>query len=182
MAEGPVAPRYARALFDSASAEGVVDEALEQVRGLASLIQEHPSLRELLRNPHVDSQEKADLLGRMLQGARTEPVRAFVQLVVSFGRAEELPEIAEAFQGLVDAQRHTVRAVVRSAYPLPAAVLERLRKRLEHRQQQQVILTPEVDAALLGGVQIVLDHHVIDASVRRQLEELRQRLTSVRVY
>jgi F0F1-type ATP synthase delta subunit len=34
----------------------------------------------------------------------------------------------------------------------------------------------------LGGVQVHLDHRVIDGSVQRQLAELREQLTSVRVF
>ena len=34
---------------------------------------------------------------------------------------------------------------------------------------------------LLGGLQVRLDHRVIDGSVRRQLIELRERLTTARV-
>jgi len=65
---------------------------------------------------------------------------------------------------------------------LKPAGLKRLRAALERREHRQVELREELDPELLGGLQVRLDHRVIDGSVRRQLADLRERLGAVRVH
>jgi F-type H+-transporting ATPase subunit delta len=181
-AADPVAARYAAALFEIAKREGALGPTLEQLRTLASLLRAQRELQALLLNPHVESAEKAALLDRVLGKSWTVLVRAFVELVVTAGRVAWLPEITEAFSAAVDEGRGVLRALVRTARPAPAELLTRLRGILERREGCTVELTAEVDEQLMGGLQVRIGHRVIDGSVQRQLTELREQLTSVRVH
>ena len=181
MAEDPIAIRYARALFETAKDADQVGESLEQLSLLRRAMRDTPEARRLVLNPGIDPDEKAALFDRMLQGEASDLVRAFVRVVVSFGRAVLLEEIIEAFEAVVDEEQGRLHAVVRSARPLPEAVLDRLRRGLERRERKQILLKAEVAPELLGGVQVALDQRLIDGSVRRQLLELRQQLKNVRV-
>lgn len=181
MAEEPVAARYAQALFDAAKADGVLDGTLSTFRAIEGLIRDHAELHAFLLNPNVEPEDKVGVVGRLLKGSWSGLVQAFVRMVVSAGRAEYLPEIAAALQVLVDEDQGRLRVTVRTAHLLPDTVLARLRTRLARREGKQIELTTELDPTLLGGVQVLLDHRVIDGSVRRQLVDLRQRLTTIRV-
>ena len=181
MAVDPIASRYAQALFETAQAEGTLDEALEQLEALGALIASHPPLRQLFLNPDVDPDDKVGLLDRVLHSSWSALVRAFVTMVVAMGRAEALPEIAEALRALADEAHQRLRVTVRSAHPVPAPLLARLRAALERREGKTITLKTQLDPALLGGVQVRLDHRVIDGTVRRQLIELRERLTTTKV-
>ena len=182
MPHDPIASRYAHALFESAKAQGELDETLAQLTLIGGLMQDHPDLRQLILNPDVEPEDKVGLLERTLKGSWSALVGSFVQMVVSFGRAEFVPEIVEALQALVDADRAHLRVTVRSAHPLPEAVLHHLRRRLEEQERKHVHLESEVDAALIGGLQVILGHRVLDGSIQRQLINLRERLMAVRVY
>ena len=70
---------------------------------------------------------------------------------------------------------------MRSAHTLSEAVLTRIRTILEANERKQISLETELDPTLLGGVQIQLDHRVIDGSITRQLQELKEQLTTVNV-
>ena len=182
MAHDPVGGRYAQALFEAATNDRAVLACLEELERLGWAIREETGLRQLLWNPDVDPDEKLGVLERALGSAWTPLMRAFVAMVVSMGRAPSLPEIAEAFRALVDEAEGRLRVVVRSAHPLPEALLERLRSGLARRETKRIELSTELDPTLLGGFQVQLGYRVIDGSVRRQLVELRQRLTSLRVH
>ncbi len=177
----PVAARYAQAVFESAKADDRLEETLEQLSFIGTLLRDHGPLRELINHPGVAAGEKVALFGRLLHGSWSSLVHAFITMVIALERADALPQIAQTLQELVDAERRVLRVTVRSPYPLPHAVLERLRVRLEHREQQHVLMTMELDAKLLGGLQVFVGSRVIDTSVRRQLDDLRERLQSVRV-
>lgn len=181
MADDPIAARYAQALFEASTAAGILDPTLEQLTAIGQLLHDHAELRQFLLNPDVEADDKAGVLDRLLKGAWSPLTRAFIRMVVAAHRAEFLPEMVQAFQAAVDRERGILRVTVRSAHPLPETVLARLRTRLERRERKHIQLATDVDPALLGGLQIVLDHRVIDGSVRRQLVELHQQLTAIKV-
>ena len=182
MIADPIATRYAQALFGTVKPEGQVAETADQLTFLGRLLNAHLALRQLFLNPHVDPDDKIGVLQRALQGTWSPTVQAFVRMVVSLGRPEHLPAIAEAFQGMVDDDQQRVRVIVRSAHPLSEAHLSRVRTYLERRERKQVEVATELATDLVGGLQIRLDHRVIDGSIQRYLDDLRERLTTVRVY
>lgn len=182
MAADSVATRYAQALFELARERGELEPTLEQLTLIRHALAANRDARQLFLNPGVEVQDKIGVLDRALKGSWSELVRSFVQMVVSLDRGEHLEDIVEAFSEAVDVEAGRVRVTVRTARPLSQPLAARLRKALERREAKEVILTPEVDPRLLGGLQVVLGHRVIDGSVHRQLEELRQQLLSVRVH
>jgi len=182
MALDPVASRYAQALFETAKAQGQVDPTHEQLTLLTRLMSQESDLHAFLINPDVEPEQKLEVLDRALQGSWSELVRSFLLLVLSFGRGESLPAIIEAFEAAVDEDAGRLRVVVRSAGDLPKALLERIKKDVERRERKTVELATEVDPSLIGGMQVRLDHRVIDGSVRRHLDDLRQQLKTVRVH
>lgn len=181
LAGDPIAARYAQAVFEAATAEGRLEQALEQLELIGRLIGEHPDMRELMLNPGVDPEEKVGIFERVLKGTWSPLLRAFIAMVVSRGRAEALPGIAVTLRAMADEAGGRLRATVRSAHALPEAVLARLRKILQAREGKTIDLIAENDPALLGGLQVVLGHRVIDSSVRQRLTDLRQQLARTKV-
>jgi len=177
-----VASRYAQALFESAKADGQIDQTLEQLAALGALMRDQPDLCELLWNPDVDPDDKVGVLERVFSGKWSGLLRAFSQMVVSLGRTEALPDIVDAFQALVDEDQGRLRVVVRSARPVSSDLLNRLRQGLARREQRTIEMETEIAPQLIGGVQIVLGHRVIDSTVQRQVADLRQQLKSLRVH
>jgi len=182
MALDPIASRYAHALFAAATAQDQVEPTHAQLQLLGQLMSEQPDGQVFLINPDVEPQQKLEVLDRAAGGSWSDLVRSFLLMVLSFGRGESLRAMIEAFDAVVDADAGRMRVVVRCARELPRPVLERLKQAVERRERKTVELSTEVDPALIGGVQLRLDHRVIDASVRRHLDELRQQLKTVRVY
>jgi F-type H+-transporting ATPase subunit delta len=182
MAYDPVAGRYAEALFAASQQEKSSGQMLEQLTFVGGLLRQHPDLRQFMLNPDVDPDKKVDLLDRVLKSTWSPTLKAFFHMVVSAGRAEFLPDVVDAFRDLLDKAEGRLRVLVRSAHPLSEQVLKRIKTTLERREGKHVELSTEIAPWLLGGVQVHLDHRVIDGSVQRQLAELREQLTSVRVF
>jgi len=182
MVMDPVAARYAESLFELVKRERRLEEVVRELEELAGLIQDHDELRQFLLNPDVEVPDKVNVLDRLLEGAWSFEARAFVQLVLSMGRTSFLIEMVEAFRELVDAERKLVRVTVRSAHPLPEPLKARLKQRLEQLEGRRVELAEEIAPELIGGIQVLLDHRLLDGSIRTQLAALRQRLKSVRVH
>ena len=181
MADELIASRYAQAAFEAAKEAQALEPMLKQLLRLGELLRDHADLRELLFNPDVDPQDKLGIAQRLLKDGWSELLQAFLQVVLTRDRAEVLPAIIEAFRQKVDADAGRLAVTVRSAHPLPAATLTRLKTLLEQRERKAVVLTAAVEPGLLGGLQILLDHRLADGSVRRQLADLKAQLYAVKV-
>ena len=182
MAHDPIAARYAQALFEVAKAERQTEETLEHLTVFGELLRDHPDLRTLMSSPGVRAEEKIEVLDRLVKRSWSELVRSFIRMVIALGRVDYAPGIVDAFRAAWDKDQGRLRVVVRSARRLPASVLTQLRTRLARREQKTIELETEIRPEILGGLQIGLDHRVIDGSVRRQIDELRERLSAARVY
>lgn len=178
----PIATRYASTFFELVKAEGRLDETLGQLKELGEALGRHPDLRQFLLNPDVEAAQKLGVLDRVLGGEWSEALRAFLRMVLAMGRAEALVDIVEGFRELVDAERRRVRVVVRTARPLSASLKDRLKRRLAHLEHREVELAEEMAPELLGGIQVVVDHQMLDGSLKGRLTELRRRLKSIRVH
>lgn len=182
MSSDPVAVRYAQTFFEVVQAEARVEESAASMQALRALITQHPAIQVVLVNPGVESAEKLRMLERLLGSGWSPDVRACVHMVLESGRADHLVEITAAFSELVDQARGVARVRVRTVHPLPDALKARLTQTLERREGRRVELVEEAAPELLGGLQVLLDHRMLDGSLRTQLDALKRRLKSVRVH
>ncbi len=88
-----------------------------------------------------------------------------------------LPAIVERFLELSAAQRQREVAEVRAAVPLDDGLRERLARALSEALGKEVEVKVVVDPRVLGGVLARIGDTVIDGTIRRRLEELKERIS-----
>ena len=80
----------------------------------------------------------------------------------------------------MDEYRGRQRVEVTSAVPLDAGEVERISRFVSALIQKEVVVSTEVDEAILGGVIIQVGDQLLDGSVRSRLESLRRQVRSAR--
>ena len=168
---------YARALFQAARDGGRLDVVHEQLGDFAAAIAEVPELRLLLRNPELDPQEKAGVLGEIL-GDADELLRNFVLLLSEKGRAGESEEIYREFDALVAAEQGRLTVELTTAYELSDEEASSIVEKIERSSGRSVEATRSVDPALIGGIVLQVGSHRLDASVRGRLTRLGHELAT----
>jgi F-type H+-transporting ATPase subunit delta len=174
---GSVARRYAKALFEIGVDRGSYEQLGNELGAVVKLLEGSSELRQALENPGFKASEKQAILRSLLPRiAPSDTVQRFALLLLERGRIGVLPAIGRAYREMADARAGQVRATVTSASPLGVTELDKVRRSLEQRTGQKVILETAVDPDLIGGVVARVGDLVLDGSVRTQLEELRRRL------
>ena len=174
---GSVARRYAKALFAIGAEKGIFELVGRQLSELADLWRDSPDLRQTLENPVFRlSQKRAVLQGLLPRIAPARQVQSLALLLLERGRIAALPAIARAYEEMCDEKLSRVRARVCSARPLDIASEAEIRKALERRTGKKVLMTTEVDEALIGGVVAHVAGVVLDGSVASRLSSLKNRL------
>ena len=170
---GSAARRYAEALLDLAKPENAVEAYRASLDTLASGIS--PQAIRALRNPSAPMTQRLAAIEAITAGQPTA-IRSLLLLLEQRDRIALVPAIARAYGDLVDRSAGIVKAKITSAVPLDATEQRALVERLEKSSGHRLKATFTVNENLIGGLQIQLGDHLVDSSVRAQLNALRQRL------
>ncbi|MBE7941504.1 MULTISPECIES: F0F1 ATP synthase subunit delta [Ramlibacter] len=170
-----IARPYAEALYKASQADlnGTSQwlDALAAVAGNEQLLQ-------FADNPKVTSQQVFDVIAGVAKVDLSPAGANFLRTVIENGRVQALPEVASQFRALKNAQAGASDAVVYSAFPIAADQLAALARKLETRFGRKLNLSVQEDAALIGGVRVVVGDEVLDTSVRARLEQMKVALTA----
>jgi len=176
MALDPINAGYARALFEMANAEGVVARVEEELFRLRELLKANPELLQFLKDPNVKPEGKRQALGELFQG-RVHPLVLSTLISLSDqDRAGRVLHVIEDFSTIAGAARETITGEVTVAVTLDDATLNRLAAELSRITGKSVKLLQKTDPAILGGAIITVGEQIIDGSLRRRLDQMRERL------
>ncbi len=182
MIAAEVARRYAHGLFLLALEKNAVDLLAEEMRDIDNLLKVERSLISFLAAPQVRDQDKFAAIRAIFSGKVSRMLEEFLLLVISKRRDSFLHEIAEEFDEMVLEHKGYVKTRVVTAIPLSEREKERLVHRLEAKSGKKVMLYTEIDPAIIGGVVVFLGDHIIDKSIRHQLDLLKNELQAVKVH
>jgi F-type H+-transporting ATPase subunit delta len=171
-----VSGRYARALFLLSEKRRETVAALEDLKGVQTLLAHGSPAARTLASPQVRLSDKRKLLATALEGRAVPSVVAFTDLLLRKKRLTLLPDIAREFEALVEHAQGIRRAHVVSAVALTTAERARLHTTLEAYTQSKVRLTAEVDPTVLGGALVRIGDRVVDRTVRTLLEAIGHQL------
>ena len=176
-----VASRYAKALVDVVVRHPELNPAdvLHGLRQVEDLIESSEDLKHALASPAVASSHKRAVMQRLMEPMGLEQkVQNFVRVVIDHRRADEFPEIIDAFEELMNEQLGIVSADIRSAQELTDSQKASLEAQVSRLAGKQAKLKYSLDPALIAGVVARVGSTVYDGSVRGQLERLRTRLSA----
>jgi F-type H+-transporting ATPase subunit delta len=176
-----VSGRYARALFILTEKRRETAVALEDLKGVRTLLSPGSPAASFLASPQVRLPDKRKLMGGALEGRATRAVAAFTDLLLRKKRLTLLPDITREYEALVEQAQGIRRAHVVSAVALQEGERVRLHAVLEAYTKSEVRLTAEVDPAVLGGALVRIGDRVVDRTVRTLLDAIGYQLREASV-
>ncbi|MDX1598504.1 MAG: F0F1 ATP synthase subunit delta [Marinobacter sp.] len=168
---------YAKAAFAAAQEHEQLAE-WSQVLTVAGQVTANEDIRQLLANPELEEQKKADLILEVVEGDVTEQVRNFFAVLAANRRLPLLPEIAALFNTYRADLERTVGIEITAAFELTDEQQQQLAQALSKKLERKVSLAASMDKSLIGGAIIRTGDLVIDASVRGKLTKLADALGS----
>ena len=167
---------YAAGIFEIAKAEGSLDQVENELFQFAQVFQSNDQLREKLTDRSLPAEKRQAIVEDLL-GQKASPLTvSLLSFIVGAGRVGELHEIIDRVVKKAAAERQHEVAEVRSAIPLDDEQQRRLTEALEKATGKQIELKVIQDPSVLGGVVARVGDTVIDGTVRRRLDQLRESL------
>jgi F-type H+-transporting ATPase subunit delta len=172
-----IARVYAEALYKAAEEKGAAKELLDELNALVNdVFRASAALEAYLGSGAVGRDRKRDLIKKTFDGRASETLTNFLLVLNNHDRLDLLRPILQAYKDLYEDRTGHMVAEVRSAKPLSEQQAERLRQELRETFHREPILAARVDEDLLGGLMIRVGDWVYDATVRTQLDSLRNQL------
>jgi ATP synthase F1 delta subunit len=170
-----IAEVYARALFEAATDDGVLDRVHDELGQFADALDEDRNLQVFLFSPYFSSEEKKDGIRRIVSDA-DERLLNFLELLAERHRMPALFRIRRIFQDLWADENKLLPVTVTSATELDTGLVDDIGKRIEEQTGRRVELSSNVDPDVLGGLMVRVGNMVLDATVRNRLEQLRKQV------
>jgi F-type H+-transporting ATPase subunit delta len=172
-----VARVYAEALFQAAVKRNAADEVQEDLQALVQdLFRREPLLEQFLGSHAIRPRQRTAVLKSAFEGRTSELLYNFLMVLNSHDRLELLRPILTAFRELNDQRERRIRVQVRTAAPLPDDQRDRLVQELREAFGREPVLEERLTPELLGGLTVRVGDWLYDASIKTELETLRNQL------
>ncbi|HYJ22347.1 MAG TPA: ATP synthase F1 subunit delta [Solirubrobacterales bacterium] len=166
---------YARALFEAAKDDDVLDRVHEELGQFADALDSDRNLQVFLFSPYFSSEEKKEGVTKIVSDADERLVN-FLELLAERHRMPALFRIRRTFDSMWAEENKLLPVTVTSAVDLDEGLVADIGKRIEEQTGRSVELSSNVDPEVLGGLQVQVGNMVLDATVRNRLEQLRKQV------
>ena len=171
-----IARPYAEALFRVAQKSNL--SAWADLVSEMSQAAQNKDVIALVQNPKVPAAKVAEIFVSVLKSPTNQEVKNFIDTLANYSRLLLLPEIAAQFHDLKNAHECSADAEISSAFELTTTQVSELCKTLEVKFGKKLNPSVIIDAALIGGVRVVVGDEVLDTSVRAKLQQMQIALTA----
>lgn len=169
---------YASGIFELAKAEGEVERVESELFAIAQAVSDSAELRSTLTDPQLPFERKQSIIDDLIGSRASSLTVGLVNLMVGQGRISELSDIARSLMETAAASRDKAVAEVRSAVALDDETVARLAAALGEATGKSVEVKVIVDPAVIGGVVARVGDTVIDGSLARRFDSVRQAVKS----
>lgn len=169
---------YARGIFEMARGEGAVERVEDELLAVSRALETSPELRSSLTDPQLPAEKKQGIIDELIADRASTLTVGVVQLLVSQNRAADLEAIAQAVAETAAAAMDKALAEVRSAVPLDAETVQRLSTALGRTTGKDVEVKVVVDPSVIGGIVARVGDTVIDGSIAKRFDSVRQAVRS----
>lgn len=172
--------RYVDAFLGYARETCGLQRAIEDFKNIKEVVRSNPEFMDFLRNPEMGIAEKEVFLDRVLERDFSAAFRQFLKLLLTKNRIDKLNDIAEYIR-INFSRGNETEVLLRTSFPLDLELIQLIKEKIEKKIAGKLKLYIELDGSLLGGVQVVIGNTIMDGSVRRRIDELREKLQTIRI-
>ena len=175
MNESQISVRYAKALFQSAAEQELLDQVYKDMEVLTSTCKLE-DFQYMLVVPTLQPSQKISLVGDIFEKNISKLSLSMINLVIKNKRESFLPGIARNFKDLYRKEKGISIASLITAQQVDESEMDGIRKLIKKAYDSEVELTTVVDGDVIGGFILTIEDMRYDASVASNLKKLKKQL------
>ena len=177
-----VAERYATALFDLALEQKAVEEIYQDSLLISKTCENSKDLRLLLDSPIVNSGKKLTILLDIFEKSVHPVTMTYMRIMVKKNREMFIPFIAMKMVDLYNDFKNILIVHFKSPVLPDQVTKQQVLDLMKNYTRSEVDLKPEIDESLIGGFILSWKDKQYDASIRREIEDMRNAMAKVNLY
>jgi len=171
---------YAQSLLDLANDQKQAEPIGQELSQVRDLVEQNPAFGLYLADPAIGHDARAAMLKELFAGKVAPLLWNFLGVLNLKDRLKDLPEISAAYKDLLDEQLGKIDVDVTVAQKLPDDQFEHVRQQISSALKKVVVVHQSVQESIIGGMMLRVKDKLIDASVRSQLQSIREKLLAAR--
>lgn len=176
MAELTVEITYGKALFEAARDVNKIDQILEELAAISGIFKQEPDFHEFFITPVISGPEKKKVIEKVFAGRISDETHNFLLVLIDKRRTAYYSRIAREYRKLVDQNLGLSAGTIVSVEPLTDSQISSFEEKTGKLLNKNVKLVNKIEPSILGGVKVFIEGKVIDASIRKQLQDLEGRI------
>ena len=177
-----VSERYAAALFEIALEKGVVEEVYQDSLLIGQTCNNSKDLRLLLKSPIINTGKKLAIV-REIFGKEVQTLTlTYIEIMVRKKREGFLHLVANQFVELYKLYKNILTVHFKSPAAPNAAVTKQVVELMKNYTTSNIDLETEIDESLIGGFILRWKDKQYDASIRREIENMRNAIAKINLY
>jgi len=173
-----LANRYAKSLLDLAQELNSTENVLADMKLVSEVCSSSHDFALMLKSPVIKADKKIAIIKAVLEGNVQPVTLSFIDLLTKKGREFFLQEITGAYIQLYKESRNIKTVNLTTA----VAINEQVKQLIYNKVAASVAdgkieLHTNVDASLIGGFTLEVGDRLFDASVKRDLVDIRKQFT-----
>jgi F-type H+-transporting ATPase subunit delta len=170
----PLVLSYAQALLELAGdqAESIGDETAQ----LQQVIETNPTFAAFLADPSIGEAERGAVLERTFKGRVSPLLWNFLGVLNTKDRLGSFIQMAEAYHHLLDQKLGNVEVDLTVAQPLSDDQIQNAQQKISAALGKKALIRSHTDDSIIGGVIVRVGDQLLDASVRYQLQAMKEQL------
>ncbi|MEI6122402.1 MAG: ATP synthase F1 subunit delta [Bacteroidota bacterium] len=174
MKTGRIAIRYAKALFDLALEENVLESVHADMVALQNVCVANRDFRLLLQSPIISQDKKISVFKVLFAENFNFMSFRFLEIIIKKRREVAIDEIAQEFINMYK-DKHNIKTVYLKTAVVPDEnVIEHLKQMLVKQLHATIELVQTVVPNLVGGFILTVDDKQVDTSIRKNLNKLKK--------
>lgn len=172
--------RYAEGFLEHAKETIGFKKGVEELEKVKSVFRDNPAFKEFLENPAINYIEKCAALDRIFVAGFSQEIRNFLKLLLKKARIGKFADIAE-YARIKYSHGKKQKALLYTSYMMDTKLMKTLKGMLEKKLHAELQLYVNLAPDMLGGARVVIGNKILDGSVKKRLEDMRQQLFSTKV-
>jgi F-type H+-transporting ATPase subunit delta len=179
MSNPRLAGRYAKSLIDLSIEKNQLEQVYQDIKLLQSICKSNHDFVNVLKSPVITAEKKEQLFEAITKDKVNPLTSSFLKLLINKTRESNLPEIVKSFiqhyNKLKGIQEVKITTAVPMSDELRSAILQKIKSGTSF---QQIELETSVKEDLIGGFTLEIGDTLIDASVLRDLNDVKKQFKS----
>ena len=169
-----ISERYGSALYDLASEKKCIDSILNDFEVAEKVLKESSELRQVIRSPLVNSDEKLNILLKIFSQINLHDLTTtFLKVLSDNKRISNLISIILQFKKINSEKRGDITADITSADELSEDEKNNITNQLKNSLGQKLSLNFDVDKDIIGGLIVRVGSKMIDTSILNKINKLK---------